>query len=54
MKLPIENPSADDSLPKIGHDFSNKEVQKWKLSKSSFNGKCAPKLFFFTAKFFEN
>jgi hypothetical protein len=48
------NPSAD-SPPKIGHDFSktNKEVQKWKFSKSSFIEKCALKLFFFIAKKFE-
>ena len=44
MKLPnFVNPSADSS-PKIGHDFSNKGIQKWKLSKNSFNKKCAPKL----------
>ena len=50
MKLPsFVNPSADSS-PKIGHDFSNKEVQKWKLSKNSFNKKCAPKLVFFIEK----
>ena len=54
MKLPdFVNPSAD-SPPKIGHDFSNKvEVQKWKLSKSSLNEKCPPKLVFFIAKEFE-
>ena len=47
MKVPnFVNPSAD-SPPKIGHD---KEVQKWKLSKSRFNEKCAPKLVFFIAK----
>ena len=50
MKLPnFVNPSAD-SLPKIGHDFSNKEVQKWQLSKNSFNKECAPKLVFFIEK----
>ena len=36
MKLPnFVNPSAD-SLPKTGPDFWNKKVQKWKLSKRSF------------------
>ena len=50
MKLPnFVNPSADIS-PKIGHDFSNKVVQKLKLSKNSFNKKCAHKLVFFIEK----
>ena len=50
MELPnFVNPSADSS-PKIGHNFRNKEVQKWKLSKNSFNNKCVPKLVFFIAK----
>ena len=32
MKLPnFVNPSSD-RFQKIGHDFSNKKVQKWKLS----------------------
>jgi hypothetical protein len=47
MKLPnVVNPSSD-SLPKNEHDFSNKVVQKLKLSKNSFNKKCPPKLVFF-------
>ena len=47
MKLPnFGNPSADSSL-KLGHDFSNKVVQKLKSSKNSFNKKCARKLVFF-------
>jgi hypothetical protein len=50
MKLPnFVNPSTD-SLPKIGHDFSNKVVQKLKLSRNSFNKRCAPKLVFFIEK----
>ena len=37
MKVPnLVNLSADRS-PNIRHDFSNKEVQKRKLSKNSFN-----------------
>ena len=47
MKLPnFQNPPADSST-KIGHDFINKDVQEWKLSKNSFSKKCAPKLGFF-------
>ena len=39
MKLPnFVNPAADRS-PKIRHNFINKKVQKWKLSKNSFNKK---------------
>ena len=50
MKLPnFVNPSTDSS-PKIGHDFSNKKVQKWKSLKNLFNEKCAPKLVFFIEK----
>ena len=42
MKLPhFVNPSADRS-PKIRHDFSNKEVQKWKLSKKKVSKKMCP------------
>ena len=40
--LTFVNPS-DDSLSKIGHDFSNKVDQKLKLSKTNFNVKCAHK-----------
>ena len=37
MKLPnVANPPADSST-KIRHDISNKDVQKWKLSKNSFS-----------------
>ena len=32
MKLPNFLNSSANSSPKIGHDFSNKEVQKLKLS----------------------
>ena len=47
MKLPnFENPPADSSI-KIGYDFSNKDVQKWKLSENTFSNKCDPKLGFF-------
>ena len=42
----ILNSSADSS-PKIEHDFSNKGFQKLKLSKKSFNKKCAPRSVFF-------
>ena len=50
MKFPnFVNPSADTS-PKIGHDFSNEKVQKWKLSKKHFSKKCVPKLVFFIEK----
>ena len=50
MKLPnFQNPPADSST-KIGHDFINKDVQEWKLSKSSFSKKCTPKLGFFIEK----
>ena len=38
------NPLYFDSWSKIGHDFSNKVVQKLKLSKYNVNKKCAPKL----------
>ena len=35
MKLPNFLNSSADSSPKIGHDFSNKGVQKLKLSKNA-------------------
>ena len=35
MKLPNVLNSSADSLSKIGHDFSNKGVQKLKLSKKA-------------------
>ena len=43
------NPSAD-TLSKIGYDFSNKVVQKLRLSKNYFYKKCAPKRVFFNGK----
>ena len=44
MKLPnFVNPSADGSS-KIDHGFSNKVVQKLKLSKNYFYKKCAHKV----------
>ena len=46
MKLPnFESPSSDSSS-KIGHDFSNKVVQKMKLSINH----CAPQQLFFNEK----
>jgi hypothetical protein len=45
--------SSADSPPKNGHDFSNKGVQKCKLSKNSLNKKCAPKLEFFIENKFQ-
>jgi hypothetical protein len=47
MRLPYFGNPSSDSSPKIGHDFSNKVVQKFKSSKNSFNKKCALKLVFF-------
>ena len=50
MKLPnFESPSGD-SLSKIEHDFSNKVVQKMRLSINHFYEKCAPKQFFLNEK----
>ena len=50
MKLPhFVNPSTDSSS-KIGHDFSNKVVQKLKLSINHFYKKCAQKQLFFDEK----
>ena len=44
------NPSAD-SAPKIGHDFSSREVQKWKyVIKKKLLKNCAPILVFFIEK----
>ena len=37
---------SDDSLSKIGHDFSNDVVQKLKLSKTYFYKKCASRILF--------
>ena len=39
-----KNLSMNASLPKIGHDFSNKVVQKLALEKNVFNKKWSPKL----------
>jgi hypothetical protein len=49
MKLPNFVSSSGDSSSKIGHDFSNKVVQKLKLNKL-FKKKCAPKQLFFNEK----
>ena len=50
MKLPnFEYPCGKSSL-KIGHDFSNKVVQKMKLSINHFYKKCAHKQLFFNEK----
>ena len=50
MKLPNFMTPFTDSSSKIGHDFSNKGVQKLKLSKNHFYKKCAPKQVFFNEK----
>ena len=50
MKLPNFLSPSWESWSKTGHDFSNKVVQKLKLSKNSFNKKCAPKLVLFIEK----
>ena len=42
--------SSGDYLSKIGHDFSNKVVQKLKLSINHFYKKCAHKQLFFNEK----
>ena len=41
------------SSPKIGHDFSNKAVQKLKLEKNVSNKKWSPKLILLDENFFE-
>ena len=41
MKLPNFVSSSGDGSSKIGHDFSNKVVQKLKLSINHFYKKCA-------------
>ena len=53
MKLPNFVSSSGDGSSKIGHDFSNKVVQKLKLSINIFYKKCAPKLIFFNEIFFQ-
>ena len=50
MKLPNFVSSSGDGLSKIGHDFSNKVVQKLKLSINHFYKKCAHKQLFFNEK----
>ena len=49
MKFPFVS-SSGDGLSKIGHDFSNKVVQKLKLSINHFYQKCAHKQLFFNEK----
>ena len=50
MKLLNFVSSSGDSLSKIGHDFSNKVIQKLKLSINHFYTKCAHKQLFFNEK----
>ena len=50
MKLPNFVSSSGDGSSKIGHDFSNKVVQKLILSKYANNKKCASKFVFFNEK----
>jgi hypothetical protein len=50
MKLPNFVSSSGDGLSRIGHDFSNKVVQKLKLSINNFYKKCAHKQLFFNEK----
>ena len=50
MKLPNFVSSSSDGSSKIGHDFSNKVVQKLKLSINHFYKKCALKQLFFNEK----
>ena len=50
MKLPNFVSSFGDGLLNIGHDFSNKVVQKLKLSINHFYKKCAHKQLFFNEK----
>ena len=47
--LKFLNPSTY-SLSKIGHDFSNKMVQKLKLSINIFYKICAPKQLFYNER----
>ena len=54
MKLPNFVPSSGDSSSNIGHDFSNKLVQKLKLSINHFYKKCAHKQLFFNEKKIQN
>ena len=50
MKLPNFVSSSGDGSSKIGHDFSNKVVQKLKLSINHFHKKSATKQLFFNEK----
>ena len=50
MKLPNFWSPSGDSSSKIGHDFSNKVVQKLKLSINHFYKKCVHKQIFFNEK----
>ena len=50
MKLPNFVSPSGDCWSKSGHDFSNKVVQKLKLSINHFYKKCAPKQSFFNEK----
>jgi hypothetical protein len=53
MKLSNFVSSSGDGSSKIGHDFSNKVVQKSKLAISHFYKKCAHKQLFFNEKKFQ-
>ena len=50
MKLPNFVSLSSDGSSKIGHDFSNKVVQKLTLSINIFYKKRAPKQLFFNEK----
>ena len=50
MKLPNFVSSSSDGSSKIGHDFTNKVVQKLKLSINHFYKKCAHKQLFLNEK----
>ena len=50
MKLSNFVSSSGDGSSKIGHDFSNKVVQKWKFSINNFYKKCAHKQLCFNEK----
>ena len=52
MKLPNFVSSSGDGSSKIEYDFSNKVVQKLKLSINHFYKKCANKQLFFNEKKF--
>jgi hypothetical protein len=50
MKSPNFASPSGDSLSKIGHNFSNRVVQKLRLSINYFKKKCAPKQLFLIEK----